>query len=607
MLMGQMIEYPALQGFPRSRVTMHPTDRGFRFKVSYVARGGLLSPLRRALIRLFTAKRSIQELYDSLQKEYRLLESAMNAQRVSEEKYRLLADNIRDVIWTTDFNLAFTYVSPSIESLLGYDPQEFMSLERNTWLPASTRTSIETSIRQFTAGKDLQESVIMEYELIHKNGDTVWVEAVIATQFGSEGKTIGLIGGYRDITEKRQSELERRKLEQQIQQIQKIESIGELAGGVAHDFNNLLTVIQGNSALLQQQASLSSGDRARIQEIDKATERAVGLTRQLLIYGQKQVIEPHLIDLNVLVNGLKSMLDRLIPENIEHIFDSTQSLKKVFVDPGQIEQVITNLCINARDAMPEGGKLTLTAENICLYEADIHLKAKPGDYVVIRVRDTGIGIKPEQRNQIFEPFFTTKAKGKGTGSGLSVVHAIVDQHGGFVHLDTQPGEGTCFSVFLPVAQENTDVQPDQKNVSLTSGSEKLLVVEDDEKVRDIVLGYLKSAGYQTISACNGLQGLELFEQNGPFDLILTDVIMPEMGGVEMMREILKLNCNVPHIFMSGYIGHDLSTEFFQQGQEFIPKPFSGKKLLAKLRSVLDLAISNAMKSEPRRIKTAPTS
>lgn len=328
----------------------------------------------------------------------------------------------------------------------------------------------------------------------------------------------------------------------------------------------------------------------KVSEISAAAQRATKLTRQLLAFGRKQVIEPQLVDINKLVVVAKNMLDRLIAENIEHIFNSEESLKKVFVDPSQIEQILTNLCINARDAMPGGGKLFISTENITVDSRnETNPRAKSGQYVVIRVKDTGSGMTDEVAARVFEPFFTTKPMGKGTGLGLSVVQGIVDQHGGFVQLDTKPGVGSCFSIFLPVATEKHNAEVVPPKTPRTNGTEKVLVVEDDERVRQITTHYLETAGYQTVSASNGIEGLETYRRDKP-DLVLTDLVMPEMGGVEMMKQILQQDRDTSYIYMSGYIGSELDVDFLlDQEQEFIPKPYSAKMLLYKVRSVLDAA------------------
>jgi signal transduction histidine kinase len=349
--------------------------------------------------------------------------------------------------------------------------------------------------------------------------------------------------------------IERWRLEEQLRQSQKMEAIGQLAGGVAHDFNNVLTIVSGYSQLLLSQTDLNEAARDKIHEISQAGERAASLTRQLLAFGRRQVLEPKVLDINALVTGTEKMLRHTIGEDIDLGTALDPQLTRVTADPGQIEQIILNLAVNARDAMPQGGKLTIETANVELDESytRTHATAKPGSYVMLAVSDTGCGMTPEVMHRAFEPFFTTKDPGKGTGLGLATVYGIVQQSGGHIGLYSELGRGTIFKVYLPRTEaEAPSVESWQETRVLPAGSETVLLVEDDDSVRALSRSVLEMSGYTVLEASGGREALSVCEQHsGPIQIVVTDVVMPEMGGRILAQQVSALRPGINMTFTIG--------------------------------------------------------
>jgi two-component system, cell cycle sensor histidine kinase and response regulator CckA len=390
---------------------------------------------------------------------------------------------------------------------------------------------------------------------------------------------------------------ERKHLEAQLRQAQKMEAVGRLAGGVAHDFNNLLTVISGYSDLLLSELDPGDPLHRHAAAINNAAARATGLTRQLLAFSRRQVLQPTALDLNAVVTETGKMLQRLIGEDIALVTTLDPALGRVNADPGQLEQVILNLAVNARDAMPEGGRLTLETANVELGEADAHRQVGviPGRYVRLTVRDTGIGIDAATQSHLFEPFFTTKELGKGTGLGLATVYGIVTQSGGHIEVDSTPGRGTTFRVYLPQFEEGLEaVEPAAASPTPPQGLETLLLVEDEVGVRGVVQEILQSAGYTVLAASDGEGALRLCTQHaGPIHLLLTDVVMPGMSGPTLASRLTAMRPAMKVMYMSGYtedaiVHHDL----LDPGMVFLPKPFTLQTLVRKVRESLDTGLSD---------------
>ena len=386
---------------------------------------------------------------------------------------------------------------------------------------------------------------------------------------------------------------ERRRLGEQLLQSQKMEAVGQLAGGVAHDFNNLLTVITSYSALLL--GDLAEGDPRRedVTEIKQAADRAAGLTRQLLAFSRKQVLQPRMLDLNQVVAGTEKMLRRLIGEDIDLVTVEGSNLGLVHADAGQIEQVIVNLAVNARDAMPGGGRLTIETANVEL-AADVasrRLDTRAGAYVMLAVTDTGTGIPSDALPHIFEPFFTTKERGKGTGLGLATVHGIVKQSGGDVWLYSEPGQGTTFKVYLPLMEgDASTVAPEgARRAVAPRGTETVLLVEDDAALRQLARRVLEGQGYVVVEATNGRHALEACDgYSGRIDLVLTDVVMPELGGRAVAERLAERWPSVRLLYMSGYTDDDVVRRgVLDTRAAFLQKPFTPEVLARKVREVLD--------------------
>jgi two-component system, cell cycle sensor histidine kinase and response regulator CckA len=384
---------------------------------------------------------------------------------------------------------------------------------------------------------------------------------------------------------------ERRQLEEQLRQAQKMEAVGLLAGGVAHDFNNLLTVIQAYGDALAENLEARSPLYADVAEIRGAAARAASLTRQLLAFSRKQVLQPRSVDLGAIVAGIEPMLRRTIGEDIRVELRSESPLARVQADPGQIEQVILNLALNARDAMPAGGALTLETANVEVDERSAAGDLVPGRYVRLRVRDTGHGMDATTCSRIFEPFFTTKDHGRGMGLGLSTVYGIVKQSGGTVRVDSEPGKGSCFEVFLPKEPEDTTNRPASPvAVAARHGGETILLAEDEDALRVITRRMLERKGYRVLTARDGRDALRVAAEAGPIDLLVTDVVMPELGGRELYTELRVLRPGLRVLYMSGYTDDEmLRRGMSSAGTAFIQKPFETAALLKLMREVIDAA------------------
>jgi len=376
---------------------------------------------------------------------------------------------------------------------------------------------------------------------------------------------------------------------QQLHQMEKFESLGKLAGGIAHDFNNLLGVIIGYCELLLDSRDLADAERERVREIKKAGDRAATLTRQLLAFSRKQVLEPRVIDLNALVSDMSRMFQRVIGEDIQLATVAAPGLGRVLADPGQIEQVLMNLVINARDAMPEGGKVTIETSNADLDESytATHLGAKPGPYVLLAVSDTGVGMDAKTQKQIFEPFFTTKEK--GTGLGLATVYGIVKQSGGNIWVYSEVGKGTAFKVYLPRVTQSEPTFKTSVATANSGGTETILLVEDAVSLRTVTATFLRGVGYQVLEAGGGAEAdAVLATHKQPVHLLLTDVVMPEISGVELARQLQSRQPGLKALFISGYTDDALVRHgVLEAGIFILSKPFSRDALLSKVRAVLD--------------------
>ncbi len=397
------------------------------------------------------------------------------------------------------------------------------------------------------------------------------------------------------------NEVQKQQLEEQLQQSQKMEALGRLAGGVAHDFNNLLTVIKGHSDMLLERVKPQDPLYANSEQIQKAANRAASLTRQLLAFSRRQVLQPRVVDLNALIKDMDALLKRLTREDIEFLVHLNAKLGRVKADPGQIEQVLLNLIVNASDAMPQGGKLIVESRDLTVGE-DL-AKTRPalaaGDYVLLRVSDTGHGMDAATKARIFEPFFTTKEQGKGTGLGLAMVYGVVKQSNGFIYVESELGTGTHFEIYLPQVNDKVESIPREKIAAPAKRSLKtILVVEDEEDVRILVSEYLTSMGYRVLTACDGTEALEIAQRLGKeIHLLLTDVVMPKMRGPELAERLKPILPKLKIIYMSGYLEQNEGNRSFLEGAYFLDKPFS--------RDILARQVDEAFRSNrsPRAVQT----
>lgn len=384
-------------------------------------------------------------------------------------------------------------------------------------------------------------------------------------------------------------ESQKKQLEEQLRQAQKMEAVGRLAGGVAHDFNNLLTIIKGHGDLMLEKLQPNDPLQRNATQIEKAANRAASLTRQLLAFSRMQVLEPKVLDLNTLVAEMCSLLKRLVREDISFTFKAGESLGRVRADPGQIEQVIMNLTVNACDAMPTGGKLVVETRNISVDEAMAKSRPPllPGDYIRLTVEDSGQGMDAETKERIFEPFFTTKELGKGTGLGLATVYGVVKQSGGCIWVESELGKGTRFEVYLPVVQEAVEAASPESTPKIGAHhSGAVLIVEDEEAVRELAAEFMKSAGYKVLTASDGKEALEVVKNSGPIRVLVTDIVMPNMRGPELAKVLKASRKDLKIIYMSGYLEFNKGDEEFLEGSYFLQKPFSRNTLVSKVDEAL---------------------
>jgi PAS domain S-box-containing protein len=420
----------------------------------------------------------------------------------------------------------------------------------------------------------------------------VEVAAAASPLYGEKGERIGHIIVARDITERRRAETERATLEAQFRQAQKMEAVGRLAGGVAHDFNNLLTVIAGRSEFLKIQMPEKDPLHRHIDIITQGAARATKLTAQLLAFSRRQVLQPKVLDLNQVVSGMADMLRRLIGENIELVTATDPRLGRVMADPGQVEQVLMNLVVNARDAMPSGGRLSIATANVDRDESDVRRRmgAKPGAFVMLSVSDNGVGMDEETKARLFEPFFTTKGPGVGTGLGLATVYGIVKQSGGDIWAYSEPGHGSSFKVYLPRVETPAETaERADEHGPPAGGVETILLVEDEPDLRDLALEILEHQGYKVLVAADPLEAQRLAGAHaGPIELLLTDVIMPHMSGRELALRLVESRPDMRVLYTSGYTD-DALAHHGVLGPEilFLQKPYTPSGLTRKVREVLD--------------------
>lgn len=520
------------------------------------------------------------------------------ALRESEVRLKLAMDMAKLVQWEFD----------TATSMFRFDDQFYNLYGTSTEQEGGTLMSAGTYIRKFVHPDDIDrvEAVIeqsltsregaaaggMEHRIIRTEGEERYIAVRWDIICDQDGRVVRLRGVNQDITEQKCAEEERKNLEVQLHQAQKMEAVGQLAGGMAHDFNNILTAIMGFAEVAAMRMEHTNPLQHHVSQVLAAAERAADLTRSLLAFSRKQVLHVRSIDVCEVVDGVKKMLRRLIPEDINFRVKTVVSGMTVMADRGQVEQVLMNLVTNARDAMPKGGDLTIETGSFLIDEAFVkhHGFGLPGRYAVITVKDTGCGMDRETRERIFDPFFTTKQVGKGTGLGLSITYGIVKQHNGFITVDSLPGKGTVFCVYLPISDlEKEDLPETRRFASTQGGTETILLAEDDDAVRDLHRTILEEHGYAVIEATDGREALEKFMgQQSCVDLLMTDVIMPNIDGKSLYEEIRGIRPDVRVLFVSGYSTDVLNGRGLADGDvDFLSKPVLPSELLKRLRQILD--------------------
>ncbi len=504
--------------------------------------------------------------------------------RALTHRQQVLLSAIPDIIMEVDANKVYAWANPAGLDFFGDD---VIGREASYYFEGEQH--VYDSVQPLFNGND--DVIYVESLQRRRDGEKrllAWWCRVLKDEHGT---VTGALSSARDITDHMRAVEERKKLESQLRQAQKMEAVGQLAGGVAHDFNNLLQVILGYMDILREELSPESPSGQAIKEVQEAAERAAELTRQLLAFSRRQVIHPVHVNLNELVQGIVKMIRRVIGEHIDLKFLPGESLGTVCVDKGQFEQVLMNLCVNARDAMPSGGILTIETATATLDKEYCHAHpwAMEGRYEVLIITDSGHGMDEATRQQIFDPFFTTKPAGEGTGLGLATVYGIVKQHNGLIHVYSEPGMGATFRIYIPRAGQDALPSAEMESAVPEGGTETILVAEDEETVRKLVGQMLTSAGYTVLLACDGEEALQLFNEHAAdIDLVLLDVIMPKLGGGEVMERIRGQHPHMRFLFSSGYSESAIHTGFvMHEGLRLIKKPYAKNDLLSAVREILD--------------------
>lgn len=516
------------------------------------------------------------------------LNARMHEVNEAEKKYRGIFENAVEGIFQTTLEGRFISANPALADMLGYSsPDELIDFTDDI----STLVYVNPESRERLPGllKEKGDLVNFQTDLYTKSGETIQVSINSQLVYGENGDLLFIEGMVQNITQQKKAEEEHERLKLQLIQSQKMESVGRLAGGIAHDFNNMLGIIMGYSELILKDLPEDDPNVDKIQEIRNAAERSADLTRQLLAFARKQAASPKVLNLNDTVSSMIKMLQRLLGEEIRLEWVPGYKVSSVKIDPGQIDQVLANLCINAKDAISGKGNITIETRNAVLDESFFanQLEGSPGNYVMISVSDDGCGMSPEVKDHVFEPFYTTKEKEKGTGLGLATVYGIVKQNNGSINVYSEQGRGTTIRIYLPVYAGEPDLlRVVDAGVSMGKG-ETVLLVEDEKLLLTLGEQMLLELGYSVITANSPLKAIEASDEHNKIDLLITDVIMPEINGRELSEKLLERYPGLKCIFMSGYTADVIAHQgVLEEGIHFIQKPFTRKELADKIRDVL---------------------
>ncbi len=522
------------------------------------------------------------------------LELQLIATKESQARSRLVEENVSDVVWTMDMQLRTTFITPSVEQLRGVTVAEAMAetLEETMDEESARRTKLVFAAKREQIAEGLAsgwEPVIVEAEQPCKGSGFVQTSIHLKFVADADGQPTMIVGVTRNISDYKRAELEREDMRAQLNTGRKMEAIGRLAGGVAHDFNNVLSAITSNAVLVKEDLKEGEPHYELMDGILSASQRAANLTKQLLAFSRKQLVAPSIVDLNELIENLHTLLARIIGRNINLETRAVATPSCIHVDPSQMEQIVLNLAINARDAMQEGGDLVIETANLTIVQPSSYgcNDTRPGSYVALIVRDTGTGITPEVQERMFEPFFTTKDVGKGTGLGLATLYAIVEQSGGSIDFTSNLGEGTEFRILFPAQAKSAQAPPPKKQAKVEGGDETILLVEDEEIVRKPIVRLLKRLGYNVLSAGSADEALETeHAHDGVIDLLFTDVVMPGKNGRELAEEMRKRRPEVKVLFTSGYTQDIFADGEMPANTNFIGKPHTFNTLASLIRTIL---------------------
>jgi two-component system cell cycle sensor histidine kinase/response regulator CckA len=523
--------------------------------------------------------------YDYMFNKSRLADKALQE---SEEKYRTIVEGLEEGYFEIDLDSNLTFFNDPLCKILGYSPSDLSGKNTRTFTsPATILKMDEIYARLKKTGEPIR---VTDYDAIGKTGDSIALELTASLRRNSRGAPIGFRGVLRDVSEKKAAEAQNRRLEIQVRQAQKMESIGTLAGGIAHDFNNILMGIQGNASLMVLKTDPGHPNYEKIKNIETYVENGTELTRQLLGFARRGKYHAIATDVNEVIDKSASMFGRTKKE-IRMQLDLVPNIWTVEVDRGQIEQALLNLYVNAWQAMPRGGDLYLKTENVVLDAAFVNnkpYKVEAGDYIKITVTDTGIGIDKETRERIFEPFFTTKEMGRGTGLGLASVYGVIKNHGGYINVYSEIDQGTTFSIYLPASRKKIQKEIEKTVPTVTMGTGTILLIDDEEMIIKVGEELLQELGYEVLSARSGQEAIELYQKNADkIDLVIMDMIMPGMGGGETFDRLKRINRDIKVLLSSGYSINGQASKILERGCDgFIQKPFNLIQLSDKIQGII---------------------